>query len=103
VNAARAHGISEWRIVVRHVLPASANPLITLFGLTVANLLGASLLIEVVMGWPGLGPLLIDAILARDFLVVIGVTFFSTVLLLLSNLATDAALFAADPRIRVNG
>lgn len=103
VNAARAHGIGEWRILFRHALPVAANPLITLFGLTVGNLLGASLLIEVVMGWPGLGPLLIDAILARDFLVVIGVTFFSTVLLLLSNLATDAALFAADPRIRVQG
>ncbi len=101
VDAARGHGISEERLMLRFILPSAANPLISLLGLTIGNLLGASLLIEVVMGWPGLGPLLIEAIFARDFLVVIGVTFFSTVLLMASNLATDVALFAADPRIRV--
>jgi len=100
VDAARAHGIRPMRLMFRHVLPAAANPLITLFGLTVGNLLGASLLIEVVMGWPGLGPLLLEAILARDLLVVIGVTVFSTFFLVAGNLLTDSLLFAADPRIR---
>ena len=100
VVAARAHGIRPMRLMFRHVLPAAANPLITLFGLTVGNLLGASLLIEVVMGWPGLGPLLLEAILARDLLVVIGVTVFSTFFLVAGNLLTDSLLFAADPRIR---
>lgn len=101
VTVARAHGIPEGRLMFRYVLPAAANPLITLLGLTIGNLLGASLLIEVVMSWPGLGPLLLEAILARDLLVVIGVTVFSTILLVFGNLLTDYLLYAADPRIRV--
>lgn len=97
---ARAHGIPSWRLMLRHALPAAANPLITLLGLTIGNLLGASLLIEVIMSWPGLGPLLLEAILARDLLIVIAVTFFSTALLAVGSLATDLWLYAADPRIR---
>ncbi|MGH9815602.1 MAG: ABC transporter permease [Candidatus Acidiferrales bacterium] len=101
IAAARAHGIAPVRLLFRYALPAAANPLITLAGLTIGNLLGASLLIEVVMSWPGLGPLLLEAILARDLLVVIGITVFSTMLLAIGNLLTDYLLYAADPRIRV--
>lgn len=101
ILAARAHGIAPVRLLFRYALPAAANPLITLAGLTIGNLLGASLLIEVVMSWPGLGPLLLEAILARDLLVVIGITVFSTMLLAIGNLLTDYLLYAADPRIRV--
>lgn len=98
--AARAHGISRRRLVFRHALPAAANPLITLFGLTIGNLLGASLLIEVVMSWPGLGPLFLEAIMARDFYLVIGAVFFSAIAFVAGNLAADVALAATDPRIQ---
>lgn len=99
--AARAHGIPRSRLLFRHALRAAANPLISLLGLTIGNLLGASLLIEVVMSWPGLGPLFLEAILARDFYLVIGTVVFSSAMLAVGNLAADCLLLAADPRIRV--
>jgi peptide/nickel transport system permease protein len=100
VRAARAHGIPERRVLLWHALPAAANPLISLFGLSLAGLLSTSLLVEVVMSWPGLGPLLLEAILARDFHLVLGPVLASTLLLLGGNLLADALLLAADPRIR---
>ena len=100
VRAARAHGIPERRVLFRHALPAAANPLISLFGLSLAGLLSTSLLVEVVMSWPGLGPLMLEAILARDFYLVLGPVLASTLLLVGGNLLADALLLAADPRIR---
>ena len=100
VVAARAHGIPEARILFVHALPAAANPLLSLFGLTLAGLLSVSLFVEVVMGWPGLGPLLLEAILARDFDLVLGLVLASTVFLVAGNLIADVLLLAADPRIR---
>jgi len=103
VQAARGHGLGETRVLFRHVLPAAANPLLSLFGLSLAGLLSASLLVEVVMSWPGLGPLLVEAILARDFHLVLALVLASTVLLLGGNLLADALLLVADPRIRTDG
>jgi peptide/nickel transport system permease protein len=100
VRAARALGIPERRLLFRHALPAAANPLLTLFGLSLAGLLSGSLLVEVVMAWPGLGTLLLNAILARDLHLVVAPVLLSTVLLLAGNLAADLLLYAADPRIR---
>jgi len=100
VSAARAHGIPEVRVLFRHALPAAANPLISLFGLSLAGLLSTSLLVEVVMSWPGLGPLMLEAILARDFYLVLGPVLASTLLLVGGNLLADTLLLAADPRIR---
>ena len=100
VQAARGHGIGRRRRLFRHALPAAANPLISLFGLSIAGLLSGSLLIEVIMSWPGLGPLLLDAILARDLHVVIGVILLSGLLLIAGNLVADLLLYLHDPRIR---
>lgn len=99
--AARAHGISGKRLLVRHVLPAAVHPLISLFGLSLGSLLGAALLIEVVMGWPGVGPLFLDAIMARDFPLVLAVEMVAAVFLISGNLAADLLLYRADPRIRL--
>jgi peptide/nickel transport system permease protein len=96
----RACGLTERRILFRHVLPASLNPVISLLGLSIASLLSSSLVIEVILGWPGLGPLLLEAILARDVPVVLAAVLLSSVLLLVGNLAADLLLYAADPRIR---
>ncbi len=98
--AARGFGIPRWRLLFRYALPVAANPLISLFGFSVASLLSASLLIEVILSWPGIGPLLLEAILARDVHVVIGAVMLSTVLLILGNLVADLMLYAVDPRIR---
>jgi peptide/nickel transport system permease protein len=101
ICAARAHGIGELRVLLRHALPVAANPLISLFGFSVGTMLSASLLVEVILGWPGIGPLLLDAILAKDVYVVIGAVMLSSVLLVAGNLFADLLLVAADPRIRM--
>ena len=98
--AARAHGIPRRRRLFRHVLPAALNPLISLFGFSLGTLLSASLLVEVLVGWPGLGPLFLEAIMARDFALVLGVVMCSTTLLITGNLIADLLLYRADPRIR---
>lgn len=99
--SARANGIPHRRLLFRHVLPAALNPLIPLFGISLGTLLSASLLVEVVMGWPGLGPLFLEAIMARDFAIVLAVVMLSTVFLIGGNLLADLLLYRADPRIRV--
>jgi peptide/nickel transport system permease protein len=103
VRAARAHGITRARILFRHALPMAMNPLISLFALSLGSLLSASLLVEVVMSWPGLGPLLLEAILARDVYVIIGAVMFASLLLIVGMLLGDVLLFSADPRIRTEG
>jgi peptide/nickel transport system permease protein len=98
--AARAHGVRPVRRLLRHALPAAAPPLVSLLGLSLAGLLSSSLLVENVMGWPGLGPLLLEAILARDVHVVVGSVVVGALLLALSSLLADALLFLLDPRLR---
>jgi peptide/nickel transport system permease protein len=99
-RAARAHGISRRRIVLRHALPVALNPLVSLFGLSLGSLLSASLLTEVVMSWPGIGPLFLESILSRDLYVVVGAAMFSSLFLVCGSLLSDLLLFATDPRIR---
>ena len=99
--SARAQGIPRQRLLFRHLLPAAANPLISLFGFSLGTLLSASLLVEVVMGWPGLGPLFLEAIMARDFALVLAVVMLSASFLVVGNLLADILLYRMDPRIRM--
>ena len=100
IQAARGLGIGKARVLFRHVLPLAANPAISLFGFSLAGLLGGSLLVEVIAGWPGLGPLILDATLARDLYIVIGAVMLCSVLMLAGNFIADVFLLACDPRIR---
>jgi peptide/nickel transport system permease protein len=97
---ARAMGIPRRRLLYRHLLPPAAGALIPLLGFSLGTLLSASLLVEVVMGWPGLGPLFLEAIMARDFGVVVGVVTLSTAFLAAGNLIADLLHYGIDPRIR---
>ncbi len=81
----------------------AANAAISLFGFSVAALLSGSLLVEVVTGWPGLGPLILDATFSRDLYVVIGGVMFSTLFMVMGNFLADLMLLACDPRIRTGG
>ncbi len=100
LRAAASHGIPRRILLYRYALRAAANPLFSLFGFSVGTLLSGSLLVEVVMSWPGLGPLLLEAILARDLFVVIGGVLCSTVFLVTGNFLADVLIYWADPRIR---
>ena len=101
IAAARGHGIPRYRLLFGHALRVAANPLISLFGISVGMLLSGSLLIEVIMSWPGVGPMLLQAILERDPHVVIAAVLFSTVFLVAGSMLADIFLYIADPRIRV--
>ena len=100
LRAAAGHGIPRRRLLHRYALRAAANPLISLLGFSLGTLVSGSLLVEVVMSWPGLGPLLLEAILARDLYVVIGGVLLSTIFLVGGNFLADLLLLWADPRIR---
>jgi peptide/nickel transport system permease protein len=101
IAAARGFGIPQLRLLYRHALPLAAKPIISLFGFSLAGLISGSLLIEVICGWPGLGPLILDATLSRDLAVVIGGTMLSAFFMVGGNLVADVMLLAADPRIRI--
>jgi len=100
VQTARAKGLSERVVIYKHALRNAINPLITLFGFTLADLLSGALLVEVVMSWPGLGRLTLDALFSRDLYLVMGSLVMAAVMLMLGNLMADILLAISDPRIR---
>jgi peptide/nickel transport system permease protein len=100
ILAARGHGIARAGILIRHALPAAANPLISLLGVSIGTLLSGSLLIEVIMSWPGVGPIVLQAVLERDPYIVIAAIMFSALFLITGNLLADILLYTVDPRIR---
>jgi peptide/nickel transport system permease protein len=99
VLAAAARGIPYRRRLWRLALRAAANPLVSLFGLSFAALFSASMMVEVVMSWPGLGPLLLDAVRTRDEQLIAAGVMLATVLLIVGNGCADLLLRSVDPRI----
>lgn len=99
VRTARAKGLSETRVVYRHVLRNALLPVVTVFGLQVANLLGGAVLVETVYGWPGLGRLAFDSVLSRDVNLLLGILLLSSIVVIAANIAVDAAYRWLDPRI----
>lgn len=100
VRTARAKGLPERAVILRHAVRNAVNPLITLFGFTLARLLSTSLIVEVVMSWPGLGALTLEAIRRQDLFVVMATLVMASVLLVLGNLVADVLLAVSDPRIK---
>jgi len=101
VRAARAKGLPERLVVLRHALRHALAPTITLAGLSIPYLLAGSVLVESVFGWPGLGRVAYDAILSRDYNVVTACALVTGILVAFGNLAADVGIAAADPRVRL--
>ena len=101
VRIAESHGVSGRRLWLRFILRAAANPLVSLAGLTVAAAVGSSFVVEVLTGWPGLGPLFLEAVQARDYPIVQTILMLLAVVLAVSNLLADLVLYRLDPRIRL--
>jgi peptide/nickel transport system permease protein len=99
VTHARAKGLSERRVLLRHVLPNAFAPTWTLVGLVLGNLLGGIAVLETVFTLPGLGRLLVDAIFARDYPVVQGCMLFTAAIYVLVNLVVDLCYPVFDPRV----
>ncbi len=101
VRLAQQRGIAAGRLWRSYIWPAAANPLISLAGLSIAGAIGTSLLVEVLLGWPGLGPMFLEAAQTRDYPVVTSVVVLIGTVLTISNLLADLALYRLDPRIRL--
>ncbi len=101
VRLARAKGLSAWRVAIRHVLRNALLPMVTMLGVQVGSLLGGAVVVEMVFGWPGLGRLAFDAILARDLNLLLGILLISSVLVVLVNILVDLAYAWLDPRIEL--
>jgi peptide/nickel transport system permease protein len=99
VTHARAKGLPEWQVLLRHVLPNAFAPTLTLIGLVLGNLLGGIAVLETVFTLPGLGRLLVDAIFARDYPVVQGVLLFTAAIYVVVNLVVDLLYPVFDPRV----
>ena len=99
VTTARAKGLTERRITVRHVVRNAVLPVVTMAGIQTGNLLGGSVVVESVFGWPGLGLLAFQSLFARDFNLLLGIFFVSACLVVLVNLLVDLSYTFLDPRI----
>ena len=93
---------SEGRILRRHILRNALLPVITYAGIQAGQLIGGSILVETVFAWPGIGRLAFEALLARDYQVLLGVFLCTSVLVVLFNLATDLVYRLADPRMELS-
>ncbi|MBN3045471.1 ABC transporter permease [Pectobacterium brasiliense] len=100
ILAARAKRVSEWGLIVRHVIPNAALPLLTLFGFLLGGMIGGSAVIEAVFAWPGVGLLLINSVAARDVAVVQAIVILITVAMVSANLFVDFLHVMIDPRLR---
>ena len=100
IRTARAKGLPEVRVLVRHALANAAVPIVTVIGIGVALLIGGVVVTESVYAIPGLGRLTVDAVLARDFPTIQGVILFFSFVYVLVNLAVDMSYVFLDPRIR---
>ena len=100
VRTARAKGLKEGRVVNRHAVRNAINPLISIAGLSLPELLNGTIITAIVLNLPTIGPLLYDSLLAKDQYVAMTLLLFSSLLLMVGNLLADIALAWADPRIR---
>ncbi|MCJ2877481.1 ABC transporter permease [Rhizobium pusense] len=101
-KTARAKGVSERRILMRHVFGNALLPMITLAGMQIPSLLGGALVTETVFTWPGMGRLFLDSLGYSDYPVVMGLLMLSVVLVIVGNLLADILVAVIDPRIRLS-
>jgi len=101
IRTARAKGLPERTVVLRHALRNALVPVITVIGLQVGVLLSGAIITEAIFDWPGLGTLLLDGISTRNYPLVQGCILFIATIYVLVNMLTDTAYGWADPRVRV--
>ncbi len=101
VTTARAKGQSERRVMTGHVLRNALLPIVTLAGVQAGNLIGGSIVVETVFGWPGIGTLAFNALQSRDLNLLLGIFFVSACLVVVVNLVVDVIYVTLDPRMEV--
>jgi len=103
VAGARARGLPEWRVVLRHALPTALLPFVTLLGARVPELVTGAVLVEEIFSWPGVAEAVVTAALAVDFPMLAALGVLSTAAVLLGSLLADVAVVLADPRVAADG
>ena len=101
VTTARAKGLAERWVIYKHALRNAINPLLTIFGYSLAALLSGAFIVENIMAWPGLGRLTMEAFFSQDYQLVVATVVMATVLLVVGNFIADLLLAWSDPRIRL--
>ena len=99
VIAARARGLPERRVILKHALRNALIPIVTIYGLQLPFVLGGAVLIEKVFAWPGMGLLSVEAIEARDYPIILATSMIAAVLVVLGNLLADVTYALVDPRV----
>jgi peptide/nickel transport system permease protein len=99
IRTARAKGLGNNRVIYRHALANAMIPIVTLLGLELPGLIGGSVILEQIFSWPGMGWLFFDALNARDYTTIMGLTVFSALLVLLGTLIADILYAVVDPRV----
>ncbi len=99
VRTARAKGLDDAHVVYRHIFKNTLIPVLTLLGILLPTLISGSVILEYIFSWPGIGQLFFEAVLSRDYPTVMGLSFFTAVMVLLSTLVADLLCAWADPRI----
>jgi peptide/nickel transport system permease protein len=102
IRTARAKGLPERTVVVKHGLRAALTPIVTIVGLDLGLLLGGAVLTESVFSLPGLGKYAVDAVMRQDFPQVMGATMFATFFIVVANIVVDVVYGIVDPRVRVS-
>lgn len=102
VVTARAKGVSPNRILYGHVLRNAILPVLTMAGVQLGSMLGGSVVVESVFGWPGLGQLAFQALFSRDLNLLLGILFLCSILVVLANIAVDLAYALIDPRVSLH-
>jgi peptide/nickel transport system permease protein len=102
IRTARAKGLSWRRVLYRHAVRNSILPMVTMCGLQVSSLFGGAIVVETIFGWPGMGLLAFNAVFQRDFVLLLGILFFSSLVVLIVSLVVDLLYMRLDPRIRIS-
>jgi len=103
VRTARAKGLSEGAVLMKHAFRNAAIPIVTIVGLSIPFLLGGSVVTEKIFSWPGMGSLMVESIFTRDYPVVLAINFIVSVMVILGNLLSDLGYVLLDPRIAYSG
>jgi peptide/nickel transport system permease protein len=103
VIAARARGLPERRVVLRHALRNALMPIVTIYGLALPFLVGGAAVVEKIFAWPGMGALAVDAVGARDYPVIMATSMIAAVLVVAGNLLADVLYAVVDPRVSFDG
>jgi peptide/nickel transport system permease protein len=100
IRTARSKGLNERVVVYKHALKNALLPVVTMAGLQFSQLIAGAVVVETVYSWPGMGQLAFESILRRDHPLLLGILFFSTMIVVIANILTDLSYRLLDPRIK---